>query len=143
MLTTGEESGKIRRIASANSVRPSMIFLVAPTKILDDPAARPRIADFIARVTRSYQWQSDNFDAAVPIIAKFYKVSPGDARIILGRSLIHFAPIDDQVIADQQVEADAFLRIGLIKAKLNVGDIFDRSFNDVVTQSAAAGKDVP
>jgi sulfonate transport system substrate-binding protein len=135
MLAVAESAGTVRVLATMSDVRPSMLYLVVPTKVINDPKLRPRIADFVTRVARSYQWQIDQFDAAAPVIAKFYGVSTEHGRTILSRSLIRFEPIDNDVIAEQQVEADAFYRIGLIKTKLNAAEVFDTSFNGIVSEA--------
>jgi sulfonate transport system substrate-binding protein len=132
MLVTAQDAGKVRQLAATNAVKPGALYVVVPTRLLEDAAACTRLADFIAGMARSYQWQADNPDTAAAAIAKLYGVTTDQANTMLFRSQMRFRPIDDQLIADQQMEADTFHRIGLIKTKLNVADIFSRRFNDII-----------
>jgi sulfonate transport system substrate-binding protein len=54
----------------------------------------------------------------------------------LKRAKIRITPIDDAVIADEQVAIDLYFRSGLIKQNLNAADIVDRSFSEAIGKGA-------
>jgi sulfonate transport system substrate-binding protein len=137
-LARGVDAGTFRVIASSGEpVTPEMIYLVAPDRVLNNPAARPLLEDFIRCVARSYRWQIDDPEAATAAVARYYKLPPRLARGALQRAQLRLVPIDDRAIAAQQAEADAFARLGLVKT-LDVRTIFDKRFNDVASGTLAA-----
>jgi sulfonate transport system substrate-binding protein len=54
----------------------------------------------------------------------------------LSRAKIRIAPIDDAVVADEQITIDVYARSGRIKQKLDAAVIVDRSFADAVAKGA-------
>ena len=53
------------------------------------------------------------------------------ARLQFERRATRWLPIDAQVVADQQRTADFYLKVGLVKQKLDVSKTFDSQFAGV------------
>ena len=119
-LTELEAAGKIRVIATGADYTPGFNYLVASEAALADPAKAKAIG------------------AAAPALAKQYHVSVATAEKIIERSPSRYTPIDADVIAKHQAEADLFLKEGLIRKKLDVGSIFDKRYNAIAAAQETA-----
>ena len=75
---------------------------------------------------------------AAPALAKQYNVSAAIAERIIERSPSRYTPIDADVIAEHQAEADLFLKEGLIRKKLDAAAIFDKRYNDIAAAQETA-----
>jgi len=137
VLLTAEQSGEVRLLNNPHKdLHSGTRYVVAPVKVLEDEAAQAVLGDFLARVVRAYQWQIDNFDEAILHTARLYKLPPEQAAIVLHRTLSRFVPINDDIIATHQRQADTFTRIGLVKKQLDARELFDTRFNGTVARTA-------
>lgn len=137
-LTELETAGKIRVIATGAEYTPSLNYLVASDAALADPAKAKAIGDLAARAARAQRWQRENVAKAAPALAKRYNVSPAIAAKIIERSPSKYTPIDADIIAAHQAEADLFLKEGLIRKKLDVAPIFDKRYDSIVAAQDVA-----
>lgn len=129
-LSSLAESGKARLLkVEGEPLTPEFSFLVARASAVNDPKLESVLGDFVVRVARAYKWQREHVDAAVPVVAKLYKLPPGIAKAVIANTPLHGVPIDDDVIAAQQAEGDAFLSAGLIKQRIDASALFDNRFN--------------
>ena len=141
ILATLSEGGKARIIGRATApIRGAAFFLVASDSALKDPAKQAALEDFVARVTRAYQWRIDHPKEAADAIAAHYQLPASLGPGVLERSLQRLAPIDEDTIASQQIAADAFHRIGLIKQRVEARAVFDTRFNAIVAANAKSTK---
>ncbi|MBN8844087.1 MAG: ABC transporter substrate-binding protein [Sphingomonadales bacterium] len=137
-LTELEQAGKIRVIATGADYTPGFNYLVASDAALADPAKAKAIGDLVARAAKAQRWQREHVKEAAPALAKQYNVSVAIAEKIIERSPSRYTPIDAQVIAQHQAEADLFLKEGLIRKKLDVSTIFDKRYNEIAAAQEAA-----
>lgn len=137
-LTELEAAGKIRVIATGADYTPGFNYLVASEAALADPAKAKAIGDLVARAAKAQRWQRENVKGAAPALAKQYNVSVATAEKIIERSPSRYTPIDAEVIAKHQAEADLFLKEGLIRKKLDAAAIFDKRYNDIAAAQETA-----
>lgn len=129
-ITLAEQNPNIRILPTTlERLHGGTRLVVVPTKILEDEQARLLIADFLQRISRAYQWQQDNYEAAVKQTAALYKLPVEQADGLLRRSLSQFVPINDEVIASLQRQADTFTKLGIVRKELDMSQIFDTRFN--------------
>jgi ABC-type nitrate/sulfonate/bicarbonate transport system substrate-binding protein len=91
---------------------------------------RPELEDFLRRLTAARAWSLTNVSAYAETWGKLMHIPPAVPLNWLSRAKIRIAPIDDDVVADEQKTIDLYFRAGLIKQKLNAADIVDRSFSN-------------
>ena len=133
ILATLSEGGKTRIIGRATApIRGAAFFLVASDSALKDASKQAALEDFVGRVVRAYEWRVNNPQQAADAIAAHYQLPKELGPGVLERSLQRLAPIDEDAIASQQIAADAFHRIGLIKRRVDARVIFDTRFNAIV-----------
>lgn len=137
-LSELEQAGKIRVIATGADYTPGFNYLVASEAALADPAKAKAIGDLVARAARAQRWQREHVKEAAPALAKQYNVSAAIAERIIERSPSRYTPIDADVIAEHQAEADLFLKEGLIRKKLDAAAIFDKRYNDIAAAQETA-----
>ena len=130
--------GKARILTTGAGLTPGFTYLVARDDALKDKKLNAAISDFVARVTRAQQyWTSHPDEAAKSNVANF-KLPLEAALAAAKRSPSAYEPIDDTVVKAHQTEADAFLKLGAIPAKLDAKELFDTRYNDVVANTASA-----
>jgi sulfonate transport system substrate-binding protein len=105
-------------------------YSVATTKALEDEEKSAAIVDFLQRVGRAQAWSNAHKDEWIPQYAAVLGVPEEMAKVLVDREQYEWVPIDDDVIAAQQDQADAYTDLGLIQTKLDVGQEFDDSYND-------------
>ncbi len=137
-LSQLEQAGKIRVVATGADYTPGFNYLVASEAALADPAKAKAIGDLVARAARAQRWQREHVKEAAPALAKQYNVSVAIAEKIIERSPSRYTPIDAEVIAKHQAEADLFLKEGLIRKKLDTAAIFDTRYNDIAAAQETA-----
>lgn len=145
-LTLGEpyltrllDAGKIRVLATGTPPNtPGFFYLVASEAALADPAKAKAIGDLVERAARATRWQRENVAKAAPALAKRYNIDSATAVKIIERSPSRYTPIDTAIIAAHQDEADLFLKVELIRKKLDTSKIFDKRYNDLVAAQEAA-----
>ena len=81
-------------------------------------------------LTAAQAWADAHQDEWIPQYAAVLGVPEEMARVLVERDDYAWVPIDDEVIARQQEQADAYTDLGLIQSQLDVSDEFDDSYND-------------
>jgi sulfonate transport system substrate-binding protein len=123
---------KSSRIITGEGLTPGGGFQVAsPTAIRDK---RPELEDFVRRLTAARAWSQDHVDGYAETWGKLMSIPAAVPLNWLKRAKIRITPIDDGVVADEQKTIDLYLRVGLIKLKLNASDIVDRSFSAAIAR---------
>ncbi|KHL19264.1 sulfonate transport system substrate-binding protein [Mumia flava] len=107
--------------------------VVATDAALADEQRAADVEDFVQRLARAQAWAVENPDAWLPVYTEVSGLPADIAEAVLEREGSRYVPIDDTVIAQQQEQADAYHRLGLIEEKLDVSAQFDDRFNDVLT----------
>ena len=137
-LTQALDAGKVRVLASgAPPNTPGFFYLVASDAALADPVKAKAIGDLVARAARATRWQRENVAKAAPTLAKRYNIDVKTAEKIIRRAPANYAPIDADIIAAHQDEADLFFKEGLIRKKLDVAAIFDKRYDNIVAAQEA------
>lgn len=139
ILTRQLEEGSVRVIATgARPITPGFFYLVASDEALADPIRSKAIGDLIGRIVRAEKWRQNNIEASAPALAAHYKVDEELANKIIRRNPQSYVPIDADVIQAHQAEADLFFEQGYVRKKLDVRQIFDDRYNDIIAAAAGA-----
>jgi sulfonate transport system substrate-binding protein len=123
-----------RRVITAEGITPGIGFQVASPNAIRDK--RPELEDFLRRLTAARLWSLTNVSAYAETWGKLMNIPPAVPLNWLNRAKIQIAPIDDDVVADEQKTIDLYFRAGLIKQKLGAADIVDRSFSGAIGKGA-------
>jgi sulfonate transport system substrate-binding protein len=123
-----------RRLLTAEGLTSGISFEVASPNAIRDK--RPELEDFLRRLTAARLWSLTNVGAYAQTWGKLMNIPPAVPLNWLARAKIQIAPIDDDVVADEQKTIDLYFRSGLIKQKLNAADIVDRSFSGAIGKGA-------
>lgn len=135
-LSRAQAQGGIHLLLEPDgTIDAGMRYLVAPAHLLEDPLATDLLEDFLARVSRAYQWQADHFDEAADVLARLYRMPSEQTSVALGRTLTRIVPIDDDIIARHQRQIDTFVRAGLLRRPFDARDVFDTRFNDIALRN--------
>lgn len=123
---------KSRRIITGEGLTPGLSFQVAtPTAIQEK---REALADFVRRLTVARAWSQEHVAGYAETWGKLMNIPSAVASNWLTRAKIRIAPIDDDVVADEQRTIDLYVRTGLIKQPLKASDILDRSFGEAIAK---------
>jgi sulfonate transport system substrate-binding protein len=117
-----------RRVITAEGLTAGLSFTVATPEAIRDK--RAELEDFVRRLTAARAWSQDHVADYAQAWGKLMNISPAVAENWLSRAKIRLAPIDDDVVADEQKTIDVYVRSGLIDA----GEIVDRSFSEQVVK---------
>jgi sulfonate transport system substrate-binding protein len=111
-------------------------FVIATADALDDPARQAALADYVARLVRSFTHLRDNPElVAQSVYVDQYGLSPERAaEIVEAQGVGSFIDLPGDVLDQQQVLADLFVDAGQIPAPLDVAAEFDGRFNDLVQE---------
>ncbi len=89
---------------------------------------RPNLIDYHHRIDAGWQWGADHRDAYAALLAKETGIAASIWREVGKRTKRLPAPVDERLIADQQITADRYFRAGLLDKKIDVRSSFDASF---------------
>jgi sulfonate transport system substrate-binding protein len=104
-------------------------YSVATTAALANDDKQAAIVDYLQRVGRAQAWADEHKDQWIPQYAAVLGVPEEMAKVLVDREDYEWVPIDDDVIAAQQDQADAYTELGLIQTELDVAQQFDDSYN--------------
>jgi sulfonate transport system substrate-binding protein len=125
---------KSRRVITAEGLTPGLSFEVATPEAIRDK--RAALEDFVRRLTAARAWSQDHVAGYAESWGRLMNISPSVAVNWLSRAKIRLAPIDDGVVSDEQKTIDLYVRAGLIKQKLDAGEVVDRSFSEAIARGA-------
>lgn len=123
-----------RLVITAEGITPGLGFQVATPNAIRDK--RPALEDFVRRLTAARAWSLTNVNAYAATWGRLMGIPPAVPLNWLSRAKIRVAPIDDNVVADEQQTIDLYFRADLIRQKLNAADIVDRSFSEAIGKGA-------
>lgn len=123
-----------RRVITAEGLTAGLSFQVATPDAIRDK--RAQLEDFVKRLTAARAWSLTNVSIYAETWGKLMNIPPAVPLNWLTRAKVRIAPIDDEVVTDEQKTIDLYLRAGLIKQKLDAAAIVDRSFTAVIQNAA-------
>lgn len=123
----GEQQDRLRPLVTSADFGSEIETGVAtPVAIVDK---RPQLLDFITRVDRGWRWADAHPEKFIASYAAETGLSLDIARIVKTRMKVVMEPtISDASIARHQGVADIYANIGLIPRRLNIAEVYDRSF---------------
>lgn len=107
-------------------------YISATDKALADEEVTADIEDFVARYQRAEAWADAHPTEWAAAYSEVTGLDLPTAEAIVAREKYTPVAIDEQVIAQQQDQADAYLALGLLKSRLDVSAEFDDRFNHLV-----------
>jgi sulfonate transport system substrate-binding protein len=128
-LSLAEQKQDGRILANGVGLVRGFNFQVARTKAVDDPKLSAAIADYLDRLAKANEWAIGHKDAWA---AKYSELTTLPIPIVtstLKRFEAVAVPIDDELVAAEQKEADAFFAAGLIKQKVDISSIVDDRYD--------------
>lgn len=127
-------------VARAREITDRSSFLIATTATLDDEGRSAALADYLARLVRSFTYLEDHQDeVADGVYVETYGLTPERATEIQAENgPTSFYPLPDDIVDAQQRLADLFVAAGQIPTELDVSAEFDTRFNDLVEQEQGA-----
>jgi sulfonate transport system substrate-binding protein len=123
-----------RRVITAEGITPGIGFQVASPNAIRDK--RPELEDFLRRLTAARAWSLSNVGTYAETWGRLMGIPSAVPLNWLSRAKIRIAPIDDDVVADEQKTIDLYFRSGLIKQKLDAAELVDRSFSGAIGKGA-------
>lgn len=126
-LALGERQDGDRVLVTSAQLSPEVECGVATQQAIDHK--RLQLLDFIGRVQRAYAWAESHKDAW----ARAYAADTGTpldvARITVGRMHVQvLSSVTDAAIAAHQRAADIYAEVGLIPRRIDIAQVYDRSF---------------
>ncbi|PFG41548.1 sulfonate transport system substrate-binding protein [Isoptericola jiangsuensis] len=108
-------------------------YVVATEAALADPAKADAIGDYLARLGRSYDWTVDHAADWAATTSQLTGLPEPVALAAQERRGSGWVPIDDDVVAKQQEQADVYTALGLIAEPLDVSTEYDDRYDDQLT----------
>ena len=125
-LAIAEQDGG-RILATSQQLAPEVECGVASENAV--ARKRPQLLDFMARVQRAYAWAQTHMDAMAEAYAADTGVPLDIARIVQNRMRVQvLSRVTDEAIATHQQAADVYADIGLIPRRIDIAEVYDRSF---------------
>ena len=127
-----EKTTGARILATGEGLVGGLGFVEAAPAALADPGRQAALRDYVGRLAKARDWTLANRDAWTASWAKVAGLPEAAARVSVDRAEQRYVPFTDQIVADEQAEADAFAAAGLVPKRPDIAAIVDRRFNDVV-----------
>jgi sulfonate transport system substrate-binding protein len=121
-----ETAKHARVLVSGRGLWSGLSYLAATDAAL--AAKRDALRDFLQRVVRAQVWSYQHVDSFSATLARIIGIAPEAARLQFARRQTVWRAIDPQVIAEQQRTADFYVKVGLLKQRLEVATTFDTGF---------------
>ena len=112
---------------------PGLGFQVSSDKALANPEKVAAIRDFLTRLRGAQAWQREHKEDWAKKYSELTKL-PIEVVTKLLTTESEPTPIDADIIAAEQAEADAFFEAGVIPAKVDFATVADDQFNDIPTE---------
>ncbi len=123
-------------VGSGAGITSGYSYAVATDAALADAGKAAAIADYLGRLGRAQEWAVAHGDEWAATFADLTGLPIELAKAVRARSAAGWVAIDDQVVALQQQQADAYTELGLIQEPLDVSTQFDDRLNDVLAGGA-------
>lgn len=126
-LAIGEREDHLRVLATSEKVSSEVECAVASAQAT--LTKRAELLDFMARVRRAYRWSETHKEAFARAYAQETGLPIEIARIARGRMQVEvLQKITDEAIAQHQKGADLYADIGVIPKRIDIAQVYDRSF---------------
>ena len=112
---------------------PGLGFQVSSDKALANPDKVAAIRDFLTRLRGAQAWQREHKEDWAKKYSELTKL-PIEVTTKLLTAETEPTPIDVDIIAAEQAEADAFFEAGVIPAKVDFSTVADDQFNDIPSE---------
>ncbi|MFC5530444.1 aliphatic sulfonate ABC transporter substrate-binding protein [Cohnella yongneupensis] len=90
------------------------------------------VVAYLKAYERGLQWQNENLEEAITLLAGLKKLDPETIRVSLKNNIATNLPISAEATASQQTTADILLELGELKEKLDVSKVVDNSYIEQV-----------
>ena len=129
-------------LTNSKNFHASYSFTLASRSALADPATHSALLDFVQRLVRANAWvNAHSSDWIDQYYVKTLKQTPANGKIIFnGSGSSTYVPIDQQVQANQQAQADLWVRNGLIPKHVDISPQFDSSTISEFDKAVAAAR---
>lgn len=131
-----EINDKAKVVVNGRGLWAGNSFLAATDKALADPARRAALQDYINRVAGAQVWAYQHLDVYSQSLSKIIGFPEAAAKLSFERRAMHWVPLDEATIAEQQKTADFYHDHGLIPQRIEARPTFDLGFT-VGDQQAA------
>jgi len=126
-LAIGEREDHDRVLITSQQLAPEVEAGVASQQAIS--TKRTELLDFLGRVGRAERWAETHQEAMAQAYAADTGLPIEIARYVRGRMHVEFLPqVTDDAIADHQHDADLYAQIGLIPHRIEIAQVYDRSF---------------
>jgi sulfonate transport system substrate-binding protein len=138
-LTSGYIAGNpgTAEVAQADRITDRSSFLIATQGTLDDEGRSAALADYTARLVRSFAFLRENPDlVGSEVFTQLYGLTPERAAELQeenGPTSFYEIP-GDELLEAQQHLADLFVEAGQIPEEIDVAAQFDNRFNQLVAE---------
>jgi len=86
------------------------------------------VVAYLNAYERALQWQNENLDEAITLLAELKSLDEATIRISLENNIATNLPISDEATASQQATADILFDLGELKEKLDVSQVIDNQY---------------
>jgi sulfonate transport system substrate-binding protein len=123
-----------KRVAPANAVTDRTYLLIAARSTLSDDAKRAALADYIARLVRSFAFARAHPERVVEdlYVNVFQLTRKAGESLIATTGADRFVVLPGELLHQQQRLADLYAADGQIPKKVDVAGEFDTRFNQLV-----------
>ncbi|CCI83094.1 ABC transporter substrate-binding protein [Corynebacterium otitidis] len=108
-------------------------FAIASDEALADPGREAALEDLLERVARAYHWTVDNPDEWAEVFAEESGIDREVAEVQTRSSRLPIA-LNDEVVAQQNDIAEAFLTDDVVAEAVDFEDLVDRRFEESVAE---------
>ncbi len=86
------------------------------------------VVAYLKAYERGLQWQNDNLEEAITLLAELKKLDKDTVRISLENNVATNNPISEEATRSQQATADILLQLGELKEQLDVSQVVDNTY---------------
>lgn len=133
-----EQDADARVLADGTTLMNGYTFQVASRAALEDPATQAALQDYLARIAEAQSWSATHKEQWATVWAEETGLDPQVTLAAVRKREVEVVPVDETLVASEQVMADGFAEAGLIPDAIEVDDWFSGDFNDHVLAHGAS-----
>lgn len=129
-----------KQVDKAGEITDRSNFVIASEATLDDPGKSAALADYVARLVRSFKFLKEHRNLiAESVYVKQYGLPLERANeVVAAAGDISFVELPGEIVEAQQRLADLYQEAGEIPAKIDVAAEFDTRFNELIQKEQGA-----